>query len=161
MKRIWILATFLLAVSLSASALDCKSAINDVREAWDTHWKAKQLDEVMGLYAEDATLLSADGHLQVGRAQIQAYLQELMDSGTAVSVQSAGPVCSPDSGIDTGTYSESISKGGRTIGRGNARMGGNAKVGGGGTTRHGNYSVVLRQDSETWQIVHQAFVRSE
>ncbi len=158
MKRIWVLATFLLAVGVGASALDCKEAIGEVRDSWITHWKAKQLDEVMELYVEDATLLSEDGHLHVGRTQIRAYFKTLMDSGTASSAQSAGVVCSGDAGYDTGTY---INTGGGTMMKGNMTMKGNAAMKGGGAASHGNYAVALRREAGKWKIVQHASVHSE
>ncbi len=153
MKRIWIMAMFLLVVSMGASALDCKAAIEGVRDSWLTHWKAKQLDEVMTMYAEDATLLSDDGHLHVGRSQIRTYFKTLMESGTAVSVKSAGVVCSSDTGYDAGTYERSAP--------GAMQITGRAQMSGSLSTAYvigGNYVVVLRQESGKWLIVQQASV---
>jgi ketosteroid isomerase-like protein len=156
MRRIWIVAMFLLVVSMGAFAADCDKAIEGVRDSWLTAWKAKQLDEVMKLYAEDATLLSRDGHLHVGRTQIRAYFKTSIDSVTAVLVQPTGVVCSSFTGYDTGTYSQTISKPGGGMG-GKAGMGG----GGGTSTEQGNYAVTLRQESGKWQIVQHANVHSE
>ena len=162
MRRIWIVAMFLLVVSMGAFAADCDKAIEGVRDSWLTAWKAKQLDEVMKLYAEDATLLSPDGHLHVGRTQIRAYFKTSIDSVTAVFVQPAGVVCSSFTGYDTGTYSQTISKPGGGMG-GKAGKGGKAGMGGGGgtSTEQGNYAVTLRQESGKWQIVQHANVHSE
>jgi len=160
MKRFWIMM-FLMAVSIGASAADCNKAIEGVRSSWLTAWNAGKVDDVIKLYGEDATLLTADGHLYVGRDKIGDYFKTLIGSVRDVSAKSAGLVCSADTGYDTGTYKQTVSKGGNESMEGNASMKGNARLGGGSTTDKGNYAVTLRQESGKWLVVQHANVRSE
>lgn len=161
MKLIWVVM-LVLAASIGASAQDCKSAIEGVRSAWLAAWNAGKVDDVIKLYAEDATLLTADGHLYVGRAKISDYFKTLIGSVKDVSVKSAGIVCSSDTAYDTGTYKQTVSKGGGVVIKGNAAIKGNATLGGGGpVTDRGNYAVALLQESGEWHVVQHANVRSK
>lgn len=154
MRRIPI-SIVLLAVSVFSSAQDCKDAIAQVRDAWITAWKAQKLDDVMRLYATDATVLDVDGKLYVGHSQIREHFKGLM-TPTAI-VESAEVVCSGETGFDRGAYS---AKGGGIALQGNLKLQGNMRIQGGGNTRN-SYVVTLRKDSPTWLIVQQAAVRTE
>jgi ketosteroid isomerase-like protein len=161
MKSSFWIVMFLVAVSIGACAADCDKAIEGMRSSWLTAWNAKQLDEVMKLYAEDATLLTADGHLYVGRDKIGDHFKTLIGSVSDVSVKSAGVVCSTDTGYDTGTYSQKVLKGGSIMTGGTTMTGNTVMTGGATTTDKGNYSVTLRQESGKWQVVQHANVRSK
>jgi len=161
MRRIWIVATLLLGTCVGVSAQDCKGAIEGLRNSWLRAWNAKQLGDVMKLYAEDATLLTADGQLYVGRDKIRDYFKTQIGSVSDVSVMSAGVICSTDTGYDTGKYSQKVSKGGSTMLPGSTTMGGTTALAGPTTADKGNYSVTLRQESGKWQVVQHANVRSK
>jgi ketosteroid isomerase-like protein len=125
----------------------CTSAdekeITDLRASWVTNWNAKKLDDIMKLYAPEATLTPPDGKLISGQDAIKAYFATKI--GSTISVDPKPLDCSGDTARDTGTYTEDVKGGGTVIG-GNAKMGGNVKVGGGGGTHtEGKYHVTLRR----------------
>lgn len=153
MKRTIGMLIALIVISVCATAADCNSEIKNVRDSWINNWNAKQLGEVMKLYAEDSTLLSSDGQRIVGRENIRPYFQKLMDSGTVtVSVQSVSLDCSGDFGYDAGMYKQEISKPNVNL----PLLG----VGGGATKteENGNYLVVLKRISGEWHILQHASI---
>jgi hypothetical protein len=65
MRRCVALIAFCVFVSSTGAWAACSSAeekqIADIRSAWLSNWNMKQLDNVINLYATNATYLPADG----------------------------------------------------------------------------------------------------
>jgi uncharacterized protein (TIGR02246 family) len=116
---------------------------------WVTDWKAKNLDNLISLYAPDAVFLPADGSRATGRDEIRAALQKQL--GAPLSVQSVTVDCSGELAYDDGTFTEDIS-GGMTMTSGTSMSAGTSTNAG---TKHvqGNYLVVLKRENGKWLIV--------
>src|SRR5438093_4357145 len=80
------LAPFIVVVALLGAAFwslaapsgsDSGPPFSNVREQWQKAWNEKNLPELVGLYAEDAVLLTKDKQI-TGRENIENYLKEAM-----------------------------------------------------------------------------------
>jgi uncharacterized protein (TIGR02246 family) len=124
-------------VSSTGAWAACSSAeekqIADIRSAWLSNWNTKQLDNVINLYATNATYLPADGTRVSGQNDIRAYMQKLI--GSKDSVQSVTLDCSGDIVYDSGTYTA---------------------VGDDGKHVEGSYLVVLKRENGKWLVVQHA-----
>jgi len=156
MIRVWVAVIALCVVACSISvrvAAQCKPAEEkqtaEVRELWVTNWNARQLDNVVKLYATDAAYLTADGSRASGQSEIRASLEKQL--GSKVSVHSLTLGCSGEVAYDSGTYTQD--SGGTTIS--GATISG-APISGGGKHVEGNYLVVLKRESGKWLIVQHA-----
>ena len=147
MKRIWMLAMFLVLGSLTLAA-QCDTDINAVRESWQNNWNSGKLDDVAGLYAPDATLLALDGQRLIGRDKIKEYLDTLRKSGSVTfSIHSyAKAKCSGDLAYENGTWDQTTATPGGT------------PSGGGSSQAAGNYLVVLKKTGRNWLIVQHASI---
>lgn len=131
----------------------CNKEIAAVRETWLKDWNAKQLDGVMSLYGEGATLLPANGSRITGKADIRAYFEKQL--GSTITADSVGVDCSDDLAYDSGIYKQD-SGGGSTVIGGTTVIGGRTVIGGGGKHVEGNYLVVLKHMTGKWLIVQHA-----
>lgn len=138
------------------AAANCTPAeaaqIAEVRNSWVTNWNAKQLDNVVALYATDATYLPPDGTRVSDRTAIRAFLEKQI--GSKVSVHSITLECSGEVAYDSGGYTQDL-PGGMTV-SGNVTISGNATMSGGGKRVEGNYLVVLKLEGGKWRIVQHA-----
>jgi ketosteroid isomerase-like protein len=87
--------------SLGCMFLSRRETDADIRNAWRSNWNTKQLDNVIKLYATNATYLSSDGSRISGQDNIRAYMQKPI--GSKDSVQSVTLDCSGDIVDDSGT----------------------------------------------------------
>ena len=83
-----------------------KTQIEAIRNAWKTNWNAKQLDNVISLYATDAALLPSDGTRATGKTEIKAALQKQL--GSTVAITSVSVDCSGEFAYDSGTYTSDV-----------------------------------------------------
>jgi hypothetical protein len=67
--------------------------IAKVSEQWAREWKAKNLDELIALYAEDAVFMPATGSRVTGRAAIRELFEKALAVYTS-DVQVHGPLLS-------------------------------------------------------------------
>jgi len=141
-----ILCSALLAATLFAAPADPASHtiasdsddadIARVSEVWAEAWSAKDLDRVVGLYADDAQFLPSTGTRIDGKPAIRALFEKAMATSSAkLSVRSWRTESLGDLGYDSGEYSETYTANGVT------------------TTGSGCYLVVLRRVRGTWRIV--------
>ncbi len=159
-RRLGNLFCLLVAVgSTFAVAQASKEGIEKVREEWTKSFNSKNLTTLMSLYADDATLMPPTGERIVGKERVAAYFKELFESATAVDakVASESTHAAGELGYDSGTYEQTVIRGGTTI-RGNVVISGNVKIQGGGSRSisSGSYLVVLKYESHHWLIVEQA-----
>jgi ketosteroid isomerase-like protein len=117
-----------------------------------TNWNAKQLDNVVKLYAADATYLPPDGSRIPGQHEIRAFLEKQI--GSKVSVQSNTLDCSGDIAYESGTYTQDLAGGAAVAG--NYTISGNWAMNAGGKHVEGNYLVVLKREDRKWLIVQHA-----
>jgi len=93
---------------------DQEKQIKELREAWVSNWNAKKLDDIMNLYASDATYTPPDGTPISGKDKIRAYLEKQL--GSQVSAESKTLDCSGgNTARDNGTYKEDFPGGGTTV----------------------------------------------
>jgi ketosteroid isomerase-like protein len=156
MKSLTIAIASLVLCSCMASA-ECTAAeekeIAAVRDAWMNSWNAKQLDNVMKLYASEATYLSPDGQRFSGREKIRAFFETILNSKAAASGVSLD--CSGDFAYESGTYTQDFPGGSGMMG--NSKVLGTATVTeGGGKHSEGNYLVVLKRQDGKWLLVQHA-----
>ena len=90
------MAAALLFAALPAHAADLKSAIDAANRAWVAAYQKGDAAGLASLYTTDATLLPPGSDMVHGRAAIQAFWKQVMDSGLkinslqAVSVEQLG-----------------------------------------------------------------------
>ena len=113
------------------------SVVAKISEQWAKEWKAKNVDALMTLYAEDAVFMPANGSRVTGRSAIRELFQKALAVHTSdVRVHSKVTEQSGHLAYDSGEYDETSTSGGAE------RSG------------KGNYLVILRQDSKNqWRIV--------
>lgn len=126
--------------------------IADVRNSWLSNWNAQKLDEVMKLYATDATFTPPEGSPISGRDNIRAYFAKQI--GSTISVEPKPLECSGDTARDNGAYKEDV-KGGVTITSGVTITPGTT-ITGGGKHVEGMYHVVLKRQRGKWLIAEQS-----
>ena len=116
--------------------------VNDlakVSELWAHDWSAKQLDQVIELYAQDAVFLTGTGDRITGRTAIRTALKKALDTNTPyLTVRSLVTEQSGNLGYDSGDYRETITP----------------VSGEGKRESHGNYVIVFkRQPNGKWLII--------
>ena len=113
------------------------SEVAKISEQWAKEWKAKNLDALMTLYAEDAVFMPASGNRVTGRSAIRELFQKALAVYTSdVRVHSKVTEQSGQLAYDSGEYDETSTSGGVQ------RSG------------KGNYLVILRRDNKNqWRIV--------
>jgi ketosteroid isomerase-like protein len=137
-----VIASCAIACSLSLQATaecdpEVKKEISEVRSSWVTNWNAKQLDNVVNLYATDAVLLPPDGSRATGKTEIKASLEKQI--GSKVSVRGVTVDCSGEVAYDSGSYTQDVPFGTSLTLTG---------VGGSGIKHiEGQYLVVLKHES--------------
>lgn len=123
---------------------DCNSpkTITELQNCWQQSWNSKQLDAVVQLYADNGTLVTADGRFQ-GRVNIKTYLKQKMDSGNIQFAFETLAHVEPNAvGYDGGTFQEN----------GTLTSGGPQQQG-------GSYLLVARRDDKGKLVIEQhAFV---
>jgi ketosteroid isomerase-like protein len=159
-RRLAILFCLLVSVvSTFAAAQPSKEGIDKVREEWTNSFNSKNLPKLMSLYADDAAVMPPTGERIVGKEKVAAYFKQLFDSTTAVDVKvvSESTHAAGELGYDSGTYEQTVTRSGTTI-SGKVVLSGNVKIQGGGvrSVSSGSYLVVLKYESNNWQIVEQA-----
>lgn len=74
---------------------------------WATLWGAKQLDQVIELYAPDAVFLTGQGDRITGRDAIRALFKAALETNTSsLSVRSIVTESSGNLAYDSGDYRE-------------------------------------------------------
>jgi ketosteroid isomerase-like protein len=131
-----------------------EAQIAEVRNSWVTNWNAKQLDNVVKLYAADATYLPPDGSRVSGQSEIRAFFEKQI--GSKVEVHSRTLDCSSDIVADSGAYTQDLPGGGGVTVSGGATISGGVTMGGGGKRIEGNYLVVLRREGGKWLLARHA-----
>ena len=113
------------------------SGVAKISEQWAKEWKAKNLDALMTLYAEDAVFMPATGSRVTGRNAIRELFEKALAVYTSdVRVHSKVTEQSGQLAYDSGEYDETSTSGGVQ------RSG------------KGNYLVILRRDNKNqWRIV--------
>lgn len=143
--------SFATPASAKCTASEAKQ-ITDLRNSWVTNWNAKQLDDVMKLYTNNANYLPPDGSRVSGQDEIKAYFQKLIDS--KVSAASVALDCSGDLAFDSGTYTQDFGGGGGMTASGVSMSG--VTVGGGVKHVEGNYLVVIVRAKGKWLLAQHA-----
>jgi ketosteroid isomerase-like protein len=144
LKGLALVCASVLAVALTATA-QCSSpkTTDELRQCWQDSWNKKQLDSVLQLYADDGTLLTADGRFH-GRDAIKAYFVSKMDAANVqfalVSIEKSAP---NKIGYDSGSFQETSIQ----------------KNGGPAQQQDGNYLLIAQKDEKgNLLIVQHAFV---
>ena len=150
----------LVCLTAAPASAKCTSAdereITEVRDSWKANWNANKLEDVMKLYATDATYLPSDGGRVSGQDAIKAYFGKLIVSSKVSSIVSVTLDCSGDVAYDSGTYTQDVAGGGVAITPGVTMTPGVTISPGGGKHVEGNYLVVLKREGRNWLIVQHA-----
>jgi ketosteroid isomerase-like protein len=159
-RRLEILFCLLVSVgSTFAVAQPSKEGIEKIKEEWTKSFNSKNLTKLMSLYADDAEIMPPTGERIAGKEKVAAYFKQLFDSATTVDtkVASESTYAAGELGYDSGTYEQTVTRGGTTI-SGGVTISGNVKIQGGGarSISSGSYLVVLKHKSNNWLIVEQA-----
>jgi hypothetical protein len=149
--RFWVAPIVICVVACSTAtwaATPCTPAeekqVKDVRDSWVSNWNAKKLDEVMKLYATDATYTPPDGTTITGKDKIQTYFEKQL--GSQVSVDSKTLTCSGDRADDNGSYKQDFPAGGVTVLPNTTVLPGTTIAPGKGKHVEGEYHVVLKRE---------------
>ena len=123
--------------SMPRSSLETK--LSRVCGHWAEHWRQKQLDKVLALYAPDAVFLTGTGDRFSGREAIRAIFRTAMEGHTSdLTPRSLVTEVSGNLAYDSGDYLETI-----------IPASGVAK-----TELKGNYVIVFkRQPGGKWLII--------
>ena len=98
-----------LALALGASAIDCTGpkTTQDLRECWRQSWDQKDLNALLSLYSDSASLLTGDGRFE-GIDKIKAYFQPRISANTQFTFTTVGHVEPNQFGYDSGTFQQVI-----------------------------------------------------
>jgi uncharacterized protein (TIGR02246 family) len=121
----------------SASGPQSATGVAKISEQWAKEWKAKNVDALMALYAEDAVFMPATGTRVTGRSAIRELFAKALAVYTSdIHVHSKVTEQSGHLAYDSGEYDEMSTSGGvQRAGK-------------------GNYLVILRRDNKNeWRIV--------
>lgn len=158
MKPLLLLLTAFLVTSSVAAVAQCtpseKKQIAEIRDSWITNWNAKKLDDVIKLYAADATYLPSDGSRVIGLSDIQAFFEKVVNF--KASADSVNLECSGGLAYDSGTYIQEAIGGGTSILPGSTVSPNTAVFADKGKRIEGNYLVVLKHGDGKWLIVQHA-----
>ena len=115
--------------------------IEHVREDWATYWNAKNVADIMKLYAPDAVFLRPNAARTTGTPAIRALFESVLATNTPhIEFHGITIEGSDDLAYDSGTYDETITTGGVT------------------RKTKGDYLIVVkRQANGRWLIVQQAW----
>ncbi len=87
--------------------------VSTFAEKWARSWDAKQLDQVMALYAPDAVFYQSTGERITGQSAIHDLFQKAQSTNTtSLSLHSVRSGVSGDLAYDSGDYRETIITGG-------------------------------------------------
>lgn len=70
-----------LAACGDKQTVDTQAVVDNANTSWNTAFNAKNIDELTGLYSEQATLSAGDGKVLSGREQIAGLFQSFFDNG--------------------------------------------------------------------------------
>ncbi|MCM3901828.1 MAG: SgcJ/EcaC family oxidoreductase [Pyrinomonadaceae bacterium] len=111
------------SVSTQSHLVGTRSApeVARISELWAKEWSAKNLEAVIGLYAEDAVFLTATGSRVSGRTAIRDLFEKALAANTSdLRVHSKVTEQSGNLAYDSGEYEEAMTTGGvKRSGRGN------------------------------------------
>jgi len=150
MLRPMVLTGTLLVLTLFTGATppsaDNADPFAKLRGEWATALHAKQLDQLVLLYAPDAVFLTESGGRFTGRPAIRELCQRAMDTFTSdIQFHSLAQEQSGNLGYDSGDYSETLV----------------ANAGGARTEAKGTYLMVLKRQSDgRWLIQQQMWTES-
>jgi uncharacterized protein (TIGR02246 family) len=136
---IGVICTIVCSVGLAAAECNStdKQQVNDVKSSWQTSWNAKNVDDLVKLYAADAVFLPSDGSRVNGVSEIKASFQAQI--GSQISISSVKLDCSGEIAYDSGTYAQTLPTGKHIEGQylvvlkrfsGGGGMGGKAAISG-------------------------------
>lgn len=113
--------------------------LSRVNGQWAEFWRAKQLDEIVGLYAPNAVFLTGTGDRIDGRAAIRAAFKTALETHQSdLTPRSLVTEVSGNLAYDSGDYQETITP----------------ALGGVKTESKGNYVIVFkRQSNGKWLII--------
>jgi uncharacterized protein (TIGR02246 family) len=129
------LALFVASLSFSA---ETGSTVPDVGAAWARDWSAKNLDQVMTLYAPDAVFFTTDGARFAGAPAIRDFFQKtLATNDPTIRMHRVGVAQSGKLAYQSGDYQETIVSGGHK------------------TDYQGHYLLILQNQNGRWLIAEQ------
>lgn len=157
-KKIVLFVYFVNLIALPAWSQQ-DGGIDKFRTEWVESFQAKQLDRLMSLYDEQASVLLSTGEIIKGSENIKNYYQNLFSSAVTlkINLHSSTSEASGEVGYDVGQYEEIIGKAGVVL-SGKVVVSGKATIQGGGSQEdhNGGYLVVLKRSKESWLIIQQA-----
>jgi len=127
------------AAGASRRAASVAEELGKIRDEWAREMHAKQLDQVVALYAPDAVFLPPTGNRISGQAAIRALFKGIMEAVTSdLHFHSIVTESSGDLAYDSGDWTETLTP----------------VAGGPGKDFQGNYVIVFRRGSDGhWLIV--------
>jgi uncharacterized protein (TIGR02246 family) len=145
--RAAMVASGLLAVlPLSTYAAPTPPPIVQLARDWARDWRAKNLEDVLALYAPDAVWVSADGRRATGLTELRDYFASVLKGYSAkIDMRSVNGANSGDLGYDSGDYSELITP---------------AASGADKIAVHGAWLIVARRIDGHWRIAEQFWTQS-
>jgi ketosteroid isomerase-like protein len=123
-------------------------SIGKLRQDWQAAWNSRRLDDLMGLYADDAVLLS-EGQRIMGKQAIRDYFQqELMRGKNHIVLNSISTYPAENLAYDDGTFSGTVEASNPSEGQSGAET----------AVRQvrGNYLTVVSKGGSGWVIREQA-----
>ena len=131
------------SVYSKASQSDPQSELSKVCNRWATLWMAKDLKQVVDLYADDGVFLTGSGDRFTGKTAIRDLFKKALETSTSdISVRSLRTEVSGNMAYDSGEYKETI-----------IPVGGGSKL-----ELEGNYLIVFRKQKDgRWLIVEHAW----
>jgi ketosteroid isomerase-like protein len=124
---------------------DHSSPAFKVRDAWQSAWNKRDLKTMLGLYAESAIIITADGRFITGRQSIREHFQHLLAAQkNEMTLTSAGSDAAENQIVNFGSFAEEQP----------TRIEGATKV------KFGKYLIVLRLVGSEWKIKEQVMIQS-
>jgi uncharacterized protein (TIGR02246 family) len=123
-------------------------AIGKLRQEWQSAWNSRRLDDVMGLYSDDAVLLLPEGQRIMGKQAIRDFFQQVLMRGkNQIVFNSLSTYPADKLAYDDGTFKETIEP-----------SGANGEDGSDAVRRQvrGDYLTVIGKSGDVWLIREQA-----
>jgi uncharacterized protein (TIGR02246 family) len=139
-------AVLLAFLPISARAAPTPAPVAQLAQDWARDWRAKNLEDVLALYAPDAVWVSADGRRATGTAELRDFFASVLKGYSArIDMRSVNGGSSGDLGYDSGDYSELITPVASAADK---------------IALHGAWLIVARRIDGHWRIAEQFWTQS-
>jgi uncharacterized protein (TIGR02246 family) len=131
---------------IGAQAAPTPAPVAQLAQDWARHWRSKDLEDVLALYAPDAVWVSGDGRRVTGATELHEFFASVLKGYSAkIDMRSVNGGSSGDLGYDSGDYSELITPVAAAADK---------------IAVHGAWLIVARRIDGHWRIAEQFWTQS-